>query len=103
MIHADVNQVTLVLRNVLHNAIKFSQQNSCVSVKTTSQNNFCKINICDTGMGMTADEIHLLLNSNDYFTKTGTEKEKGTGLGFVLCKHLSKRNDGQMPIESRQG
>jgi len=103
MVHADVNQVTLVLRNLLHNAIKFSQQNSCVSVKTTSQNNFCKINICDTGMGMTADEIHLLLNSNEYFTKTGTEKEKGTGLGFVLCKDFIKRNGGEVSIESEAG
>jgi signal transduction histidine kinase len=103
MVNADVNQVNLILRNIINNAIKFSQHDSCVSVKTFKQNGFCKIDVCDNGLGMTAEEIEMVLNSNEYFTKTGTDREKGTGLGFLLCKDFIKRNGGEVSIQSETG
>ncbi|MBI1770331.1 MAG: hypothetical protein HYR67_18330 [Bacteroidetes bacterium] len=103
MVNADINQVNLILRNLVQNAIKFSSQGSQVSIKTMVQNNFCMVDICDSGIGMTAAEISLVLNSNEYFTKSGTEKEKGTGLGFLLCKDFIKRNGGEVFIESEVG
>lgn len=103
MVNADINQVNLILRNLINNAIKFSQHNSCVSVKTFIQDGFCRIDVCDTGLGMTSEEIEMVLNSNEYFSKTGTDREKGTGLGFLLCKDFIKRNGGEISIQSEAG
>jgi signal transduction histidine kinase len=103
LVNADVNQVSLILRNIINNAIKFSQHGSCVSVKTFKQGDFCKIDVCDNGLGMTSEEIKMVLNSNEYFTKSGTDKEKGTGLGFLLCKDFIKRNGGEVSIQSEVG
>lgn len=103
LVNADVNQVNLILRNVLNNAIKFSQHGSNVSIKTTVEGGFCKVGVCDSGLGMTEEEISMVLNSNEYFTKSGTDKEKGTGLGFLLCKDFIKRNGGEVTIESKVG
>lgn len=103
LVNADINQVNLILRNLINNAIKFSQHNSCVSVTAIRQNGFCKIDVCDNGLGMTPEEIEMVLNSNEYFTKSGTDKEKGTGLGFLLCKDFIKRNGGEVSIQSEAG
>lgn len=103
LVNADVNHVNLILRNIINNAIKFSQRESTVSVKTSKQDGFCKIEVCDNGLGMTPEEIEMVLNSNEYFTKTGTDREKGTGLGFLLCKDFIKRNGGDVSIQSEVG
>lgn len=102
-VNADVNQVTLILRNILHNAIKFSRHNSSILIKTSSQKGLCSVSISDTGLGMTTEEISTVLNSNEYFTKSGTDKEKGTGLGFLLCKDFIKRNGGEVFVKSELG
>ncbi|GHM99473.1 hypothetical protein WSM22_09630 [Cytophagales bacterium WSM2-2] len=102
-VNADVNQVNLILRNLLHNAIKFSSQNSRVAVKVSRSNRHCRVSVIDNGLGMTANEISTVLESNEYFTKSGTEQEKGTGLGFLLCKDFIKRNGGEVYIESEEG
>jgi signal transduction histidine kinase len=103
LVNADVNQVNLILRNILNNAIKFSRHKGCVSVKVHTENNYCRIKVCDNGLGMTSEEINMVLNSNEYFTKSGTDKEKGTGLGFLLCKDFIKRNGGEVFIQSEPG
>ncbi len=102
-VNADINQVNLILRNILHNAIKFSRHNSNIYIKTSTQDGFCSISIQDTGLGMTTEEISTVLNSNEYFTKSGTDKEKGTGLGFLLCKDFIKRNGGEVFVDSELG
>src|SRR5258707_2032565 len=94
LVNADVNQVNLILRNIVNNAIKFSRHGSCVSIKTSTEKNFCRVGGCDNGMGMSAEEINMVLNSNEYFTKSGTDREQGTGLGFLLCQDFLKRNGG---------
>jgi signal transduction histidine kinase len=103
LVHADVNQVNLILRNIINNAIKFSLHDSSVVIKIGKHNGFCKIDVCDNGLGMTSEEIRVVLNSNEYFTKSGTDKEKGTGLGFHLCKDFIKRNGGEIDIKSEVG
>ena len=102
-VNADINQVNLILRNILQNAIKFSKHNSNIRIDTKTQNGFCQISILDTGLGMTTEEISTVLNSNEYFTKSGTDKEKGTGLGFLLCKDFIKRNGGEVFVDSELG
>lgn len=103
MVNADVNQVNLILRNLLHNAIKFSQQSGHVLIMVNRLNRLCKVSVIDKGLGMTTNEISMVLASNEYFTKSGTDQEKGTGLGFHLCKDFIRRNGGQVFIESEEG
>jgi two-component system sensor histidine kinase/response regulator len=50
---------------------------------------------------MTQAEVDMILNTNEYFTKVGTDQEKGTGLGLLLCKDFIKRNGGEFSISSK--
>jgi len=99
---ADINQVHLILRNLFNNAIKFSQRDGEVVITTEIKNQFCFISIQDNGIGMTQAEVDMILNTNEYFTKVGTDQEKGTGLGLLLCKDFIKRNGGEFSISSKQ-
>ncbi len=100
-VQADINQVHLILRNLFNNAIKFSQRDGEVVITTEIKNQFCFISIQDNGIGMTQAEVDMILNTNEYFTKVGTDQEKGTGLGLLLCKDFIKRNGGELAITSK--
>ncbi len=100
---ADPNQIQLILRNLIHNAIKFSQTNGKVLVSASADETHCHVRIKDFGIGMTSHETDTILGSQEYFTKAGTEQEKGTGLGLLLCKEFIKRNKGGFTIESNPG
>ena len=100
---ADLNQVQLILRNLIHNAIKFSKQNSAIKVLTSSNASHCTVQVEDHGIGMTPEETEMLQDRPHYFTKVGTHEEKGTGLGLLLCKEFVKRNGGELKISSTPG
>lgn len=100
---ADANQLQLILRNLLHNAIKFSKSGGLVVVSALGEGTMCALRVRDYGIGLTTDEKARLLNSHEYFTKTGTQQEKGTGLGFLLCQEFISRNDGTVNLSSTPG
>ncbi|HTF20719.1 MAG TPA: HAMP domain-containing sensor histidine kinase [Chryseolinea sp.] len=100
---ADLNQVQLILRNLIHNAIKFSKQNSAIRVVTSSNGTHCRIQVEDCGIGMTAEETEMIQDRPHHFTKVGTHEEKGTGIGLLLCKEFVKRNGGELYIQSTPG
>lgn len=100
---ADPDQVQLVLRNLLHNAIKFSKIGDTIEVSINEDHSFCTICIQDQGIGMSQQEIDLISGSARHFTKVGTQQEKGTGLGLLLCKEFTERNDGKLHIRSENG
>ncbi len=98
---ADINQVHLILRNLFNNAIKFSKRECEVLIQVETKNKFCFIRIQDSGIGMTNSEVEMILTTQEYFTKSGTDQEKGTGLGLLLCKDFIKRNGGEFFIVSK--
>ncbi|HEU5147813.1 MAG TPA: ATP-binding protein [Chryseosolibacter sp.] len=100
---ADPDQLQVVLRNLIHNAIKFSSFNDRVTLTTSQQNNECHVLIKDSGLGMTHQEIETIMGSKKYFSKAGTAQEKGTGLGLLLCKEFITRNGGKLSISSTLG
>ena len=102
-ISADPDQVQLVLRNLIHNGIKFSKNGGQIIIKAKEESEFCCISIQDFGIGMSAQEIESLLGSKEYFTKAGTDQEKGTGLGLILCREFIERNGGKLNIKSTLG
>ena len=100
---ADADQLQVVLRNLIHNAIKFSAFNASVFVKADLDNNQCRISVIDSGIGMSHHEVEMIIGSGQYLSKDGTGKEKGTGLGLLLCKEFISRNGGEISIKSALG
>jgi signal transduction histidine kinase len=100
---ADQDQLQIVLRNLIHNAIKFSSFNDRIEIKASHDDELCRITIKDFGIGMTHQEIETVVGSKQYFSKTGTEQEKGTGLGLLLCKEFITCNGGELSIKSSVG
>ncbi len=100
---ADPNQIQLVLRNLIHNAIKFSKVNGKVLTSASVVDGHCVVQVKDFGIGMTKVEIGMIMASQEYFTRAGTQQEKGTGLGLLLCKEFIMRHGGDLSIESSPG
>ncbi len=103
VVAADPDQLQLILRNLIHNGIKFSRAGDELRISAIKQRGQCHVSIHDTGMGMSDDEIETVLGSREHFTKRGTQQEKGTGLGLLLCKEFIERNGGKMFINSKPG
>jgi signal transduction histidine kinase len=100
---ADPNHVRLILRNLISNAIKFSSPNSEVSITSNATESFVHISICDTGTGLSAEEVPKLFNSSAHFSKAGTANEKGMGVGLLLTKEFIDKNGGTISVESQVG
>jgi two-component system, sensor histidine kinase and response regulator len=103
LVYADPDQTQVVLRNLIHNGIKFSKTDSQVVVSAVVKDKMCYIRVKDAGIGMTPEELSRLELAKDHFTKVGTLQEKGTGLGLLLCREFVHQNDGTLSVESKAG
>ena len=99
---ADKDMVNLILRNLLSNAIKYTPEKGSIEVGARRTGAVIAIFVKDTGMGIPADALQKIQQSNFYTTK-GTAGEAGTGLGLMLCKEFVARNGGALHIESTPG
>lgn len=99
---ADPDQVKLILRNLLSNAIKFTQTNGHVKVETLVENGHCQVIIKDNGIGISAIKIPEFFSSIPLKSGYGTQGEKGTGLGLILCKEFVEKNKGRIWVESTE-
>ena len=102
IIQADKEMLKVVFRNLISNAIKFTPPQGLItaSCKTTTKDLF--IYVKDNGVGMSKDIIEKV-NARQYYSGTGTEKEKGTGFGLILCRDLIANHNGTLNIESELG
>jgi len=100
---ADTNHVKIIMRNLIGNAIKFTNNDGQISISSSSHGNFMVISIEDTGVGMTQDQVDKLFSVNQHFSQKGTSGEKGTGLGLLLCKELVELNQGKLWVEAVAG
>lgn len=100
---ADRDMLEFIVRNLLNNAIKFSYRDSDVYVKASAQGKGIRVEVLDSGIGISPNKIQKLLQINASITRRGTEKEKGTGLGLLICKDFVERNNGELKIESEPG
>lgn len=100
---ADTNHVKVIVRNLVSNAIKFTSSNGEIKVKAEAEGD--RINICveDSGVGMSPNEVEQLFKTNLHFSQSGTQGEKGTGLGLLLCKELIELNKGKLWVDSKPG
>ena len=99
-IWSDVNQIDVVVRNLLSNALKFTPENGLVTIKAQERSNHWEIEVRDTGIGMDEATVERLFDTNANITTYGTNNEKGTGLGLTLCKEMLEKNKGKIWVNS---
>ena len=100
-IFVDLDSLKIVLRNLLDNAIKFSNENGKISFYTQENNTeSCQLVLEDTGLGMDEETIAAILKDDELLAKKGKSEAIGTGLGMQLCKQMIKKNGGTIRIES---
>ncbi|MBK3519040.1 sensor histidine kinase [Carboxylicivirga marina] len=99
----DSNMIKTILRNILSNAIKYTNNEGTIGITTDKDDNFDLLKIKDSGIGMTKEQISRLFNIENNISTPGTNNEPGTGLGLLLCKELAEKNNAQIRIESEVG
>ncbi len=102
IISADRDMISLVVRNLISNAIKFTPEGGRITIGAKSMSTFADIFVEDTGRGIPSHELEKI-NSQEFFTTNGTAQEQGTGLGLMLCRDFLEKNGGKLRIESELG
>ena len=102
-VFADRNMTTTVVRNLLSNAIKFTHKKGSIKIGAQDTGKSVEIFIADTGVGIKPEDIKKLFRIDASFSKPGTAKEKGTGLGLIICKEFIAINNGDIRVESEIG
>lgn len=103
-VFADMEMIKIVFRNLLANAIKFTQVGGSVKVGCEpAQNGKVLFYISDTGVGISDENQAKLFKLEEHYTTKGTNQERGTGLGLIICKEFIERNGGNIFVESSEG
>ncbi len=100
---ADKQMLDTILRNLISNALKFTNTGGNVQIRATKNNEFVKIEVSDDGVGIPAELIDKLFSIENNQTTPGTHNEKGTGLGLILAKDFVTKNGGIIGINSTVG
>lgn len=99
----DEEMVKTILRNLISNAVKFTQKGGKINVILVLKQNQFEITISDNGIGIKEETRKKLFYIDTNITSPGTENEKGSGLGLVLCKEFVKKLGGKIWVESELG
>jgi PAS domain S-box-containing protein len=103
MIFADKHMFDTVIRNLVSNAIKFTQKGGKINISAVmTKENSVEIQIKDSGIGMSEDLISKLFKLNENTSRKGTENEPSTGLGLMLCKEFVEKNGGRIWVYSEE-
>jgi signal transduction histidine kinase len=92
--------IKLVIRNLLSNAIKFTKEAGTIKVESSLDNGAVQISIIDNGVGISPEQQKQLFDNSTHFSTQGTNREKGTGLGLLICKEFIEKNKGRIWVES---
>jgi signal transduction histidine kinase len=97
---ADQYMLSTILRNLITNAIKFTHKGGNITITSILQDAAITIAVCDTGIGMDEYTRNKLFKINEKISIVGTEQERGTGLGLLLCKEFVEKHGGKIWVES---
>ncbi len=110
MVYADFNMTQTILRNLISNAIKFTDKHKTICIATTTPTEseqaaegFVAIAVKDEGVGIKQKDLELLFRIDSGFHTKGTAKETGTGLGLILCYEFVARHGGKIWVTSEEG
>ncbi|GHN00863.1 histidine kinase [Cytophagales bacterium WSM2-2] len=99
----DLNMLNLVMRNLILNGFKFTENGGTVEVGAREEGNEIVVSVRDTGIGISPEVQKIIFEKTAGYTTRGTANEKGTGLGLILCKEFVERNGGKIWLESEMG
>jgi two-component system, sensor histidine kinase and response regulator len=98
---ADVNMLVTVLRNLISNGIKYSYPNSKLILKTEQTGEKLVIIVQDFGVGISETDLQRLFHIDQKFTRVGTAKERGSGLGLILSKDFIELHHGSIAVTTK--
>lgn len=103
-VYADPMMLETILRNLMNNAIKFTDEHGWVEIIVqTKDDDTVQVCVQDSGVGMGANELENLFRIDSKVKRKGTHQEDGSGLGLVICDEFVKRNGGKLWAESEPG
>ncbi len=107
-VNVDKNMVLTIFRNLINNAIKFTEKGGSITLMSSFFNNdekseFVKITVKDSGVGISSKNIKKLFSMSENVSTNGTEDETGTGLGLIICKEFVDKHSGKIWVESVVG
>lgn len=97
---SDPNQIDIVVRNLVSNALKFTPENGMVTISADEKEDHWVISIRDTGVGMDRVTLQKIFEQKNNHSTYGTANEKGTGLGLSFCKEMVEKNHGKIWVDS---
>ncbi len=102
-VQADQHMLETVIRNLTGNALKFTPRGGQVTLAARPDGKVVNVSVKDTGVGISPGDVAKLFRLDAQHTTLGTEKERGSGLGLIICKEMAERNGGQIRVESQLG
>ncbi len=102
-VFADRNLLSTILRNLINNGVKFTPKKGTVKVSADQTDTGVSISVSDTGVGMSQEQLDSIFSLAHGPSTAGTEEEKGTGLGLILCKEFVDKHGGEIQVESQSG
>lgn len=100
-VFADIAMINSVFRNLLSNALKFTNHDGKVTISASIEKNQCMVAVKDSGIGMTEIQLSKLFKIEEKVGQIGTDGEESTGLGLLLCKEFVEKNGGSISVESK--
>jgi signal transduction histidine kinase len=101
-VFTDTNMLNSVIENLLSNAIKFSRRNSAVAVSCRHIDKFVEVSVTDSGIGIKTFDLEKLFKIDSHHSTIGTEEERGTGLGLILCREMIGKMGGTIRAISKE-
>jgi len=102
-VRGDANMIKTVIRNLISNALKFSYSGGTITLDALRKDGFILMSVSDSGIGMTSDKMNELFLLEKSSSSKGTDGERGTGLGLILCKDFVEKHGGEIGVNSIVG
>ena len=102
-VNADENMFDTILRNLISNAIKFTEATGTIEILAKEKKKYVEIIVKDTGVGMSNEVLENLFNIDKKSSSIGTANEQGSGLGLILCKDFVEKHGGKISVISKVG
>ena len=104
LVNADKDMINFTLRNLISNAIKFTHEGGEVNITAKNRGkDMILVSVKDTGVGMSEELLEKIFLPEVHISMLGTNNEKGSGFGLMMCKDFVQKNEGKIYIESEEG
>jgi signal transduction histidine kinase/ligand-binding sensor domain-containing protein len=101
--YGDRDMINSVIRNLVTNAVKFTERDKKVEIQLNPKDTEVEVSIMDEGIGISSEQLEKLFRIDEKFKSTGTAGEKGTGLGLIICREFVEKNGGEIHVRSSPG